>query len=80
MELRGLFSGICAELRAFRSPHLWIVIVGLLFFTEQRAYAYVDPGTGSFLWQILVAGIVGLLFYLRKAVSFLKIRRKVDKS
>jgi hypothetical protein len=28
--------------------------------------AYVDPGTGSMLLQLLIAGIAGALFYFRK--------------
>lgn len=30
------------------------------------AYAYVDPGSGSLLLQILIAFAVGFMFYLRK--------------
>jgi hypothetical protein len=28
--------------------------------------AYVDPGLGALLWQAIVAGAVGFLFYLKK--------------
>jgi hypothetical protein len=28
--------------------------------------AYIDPGLGSLLWQAIVAGVIGFLFYLRK--------------
>jgi len=28
--------------------------------------AYIDPGLGALLWQAIVAGFVGLLFYLKK--------------
>lgn len=31
----------------------------------QSAYAYLDPGTGSFLLQLLVAGIMGALYTLK---------------
>lgn len=30
------------------------------------AHAYVDPGSGSLLLQILIAFAVGFMFYLRK--------------
>ena len=33
---------------------------------------YVDPGSGALLWQILVAGVIGLLFHLRRLTSWLK--------
>lgn len=36
-------------------------IFGLLFFFQDTAYAYLDPGTGSIILQGLIAGIaVGL--------------------
>jgi hypothetical protein len=28
--------------------------------------AYVDPGLGALLWQAIVAGVVGFLFYLKR--------------
>jgi len=31
------------------------------------AFAYIDPGTGTMLWQIAAALIAGGLFYLRSA-------------
>ncbi|MBI4464873.1 MAG: hypothetical protein HY647_09240 [Acidobacteria bacterium] len=30
------------------------------------AQAYTDPGSGALLWQALVAGAFGLLFYARR--------------
>ena len=32
---------------------------------------YIDPGLGSLLIQLLIAGIVGTGFYFRKAISHL---------
>ena len=37
---------------------LWVV-------TSQEAHAYLDPGTGSFLLQILLASLFGSLFALK---------------
>lgn len=38
--------------------------------------AYLDPGSGSYIFQILLAGLVGSLFaiklYWRKIISFFK--------
>lgn len=28
--------------------------------------AYIDPGAGALLWQIIMAAFVGFLFYLKK--------------
>ena len=29
------------------------------------SYAYLDPGTGSYIFQLLIAGLLGLLFLLK---------------
>ena len=42
----------------------------ILLFAPTRAHAYIDPGTGSLLWQLVFAAGVGGLFYLRKAVAW----------
>ncbi len=38
------------------------------------AYAYLDPGTGSYIFQLIIAGMVGLFFaikvYWRRIKSF----------
>jgi hypothetical protein len=47
----------------------------LLFATERQAMAYTDPGTGALIWQGLVAGFVGLLFYARRFTTWFKKKR-----
>ena len=37
----------------------------LVLVTAARARAYVDPGTGSYLLQILIAGLLGAAFALK---------------
>lgn len=32
--------------------------------------AYVDPGSGQLIWQMLVAGFVGALFYFKRIRLF----------
>ncbi|HEU0011924.1 MAG TPA: hypothetical protein VFT34_19075 [Verrucomicrobiae bacterium] len=40
--------------------------------------AYVDPGSGMLAWQLVVAGFVGLVFYLKKVRSlFGKLGRRI---
>jgi len=29
-------------------------------------FAYIDPGTGALIWQMIVSAFVGLLFYVKK--------------
>jgi hypothetical protein len=53
-----------------------VFFFSLLLFFPVRAQAYVDPGTGSFVLQLLIAGLLGALFALKvfwyKMVGFFK--------
>lgn len=42
-----------------RTPSIALIAVCLLFFAAD-AQAYIDPGSGSFLLQGLIAGVLGL--------------------
>jgi len=33
--------------------------------------AYIDPGSGLLLWQMITAAVVGCLFYFKKVRTFL---------
>ena len=45
----------------------------IIFFTLiTNAYAYLDPGSGSIIVQILVAALATITFYFRATVSFFK--------
>ena len=66
-----------------RSRLFPVLLLLILLFAPARAHAYIDPGTGSLLWQLLFAAGVGSLFYLRKAVAWLgklRPRKKVNES
>jgi len=43
---------------------LWVGVLSAIL--AQPAYAYLDPGSGSFLLQILLASLVGLLFVTKQ--------------
>jgi len=43
---------------------LWLMIV--LASTARPAYAYVDPGTGLLLFQVVGSTFAGIMFLLRK--------------
>jgi len=62
-----------------KMPSRTFVIIGLFLLTLIRpnvAHAYVDPGTGTLLLQMVIAVIAGSLFFLRsvrtKIVLFIK--------
>lgn len=46
--------------------------LALLLATPSYAHAYIDPGSLMLLWQMLVAALVGLLFYGRRIFSYLQ--------
>jgi hypothetical protein len=39
-----------------------------LILSPRDAYAYVDPGTGSLAWQLILSGALGLVFSARRTV------------
>ncbi len=61
------------------------LLVLLLFIFPSDAYAYLDPGTGSYIMQLLLAFVLGGLFtiklYWKKVKKiFLKIFRLIKKN
>jgi hypothetical protein len=44
------------------------LFLALSFCFEQRAYAYVDPGSSLLIFQSITAIVTGGLFYLRKRI------------
>ena len=51
------------------------LIALVMFATEREARAYTDPGTGALIWQMLVAGIVGVGFYFRRITGWFRNRK-----
>lgn len=43
-----------------------LLLVPLLLATPSKAYAYVDPGSGSYVYQAIYAACIGGVFYFRK--------------
>ncbi len=48
-----------------KRTRLAILILVLVAF-PQPAYAYIDPGTGSYVLQIILAGILAVPFVLKR--------------
>lgn len=57
------------------------ILVSLTFFHLQsrNAYAYVDPGTGSFFLQLLIASLLGAAFTIKKYFKRL-FKESIDKA
>ncbi len=53
-----------------------ILMIAVLLLFPANLYAYLDPGTGSYFFQILLAALVGALYgfrqYLGKIRTYLK--------
>lgn len=49
-----------------------ILTLVLLIVGETQVHAYTDPGSGALLWQILVASLVGVMFYLRRIIAWVR--------
>ncbi len=51
-----------------------VVLCLIVLLTAKPAYAYLDPGTGSMILQVLLGGVAGALMvgklYFRKIQSF----------
>jgi len=59
----------------FTRTKIVVIYLGILYLIFPRtAYAYLDPGTGSYVLQIILAAFVGLAFtikiYWTKVKSF----------
>lgn len=51
--------------RPSRSVKMLSVAIGLALLAPRQAMAYIDPGSGSFFLQMLLAGILGLSMTLK---------------
>lgn len=61
--------------KGMKSKSTLLLLVFVLSFTNS-AFAYLDPGSGSYILQMLIAGILGSLYaiklYWAKIVNFFK--------
>ncbi|MEQ1574267.1 MAG: hypothetical protein ABL993_08475 [Vicinamibacterales bacterium] len=52
----------------------WLIaaVFGLFLLSERSALAYIDPGSGSLIYQALLAGLLGLGFAFRRTTETIK--------
>ncbi len=59
-----------------RNYRVLFVFAGIMLLAPRVAHAYLDPGTGSFILQMLVGallgGVVAIGVFRRRVVDFLK--------
>lgn len=51
------------------SVKLSILCSAVIIATAQPAYCYIDPGSGSMIWQLLLSAFIGMAFYFRKFIT-----------
>ena len=67
-----------ASMRRHNRPFLPLLVVLLLIspVTLKLAYGYLDPGTGSYIIQLLVGGLLGGLFaiglFWKRVIAYIK--------
>lgn len=52
-------------MKIFHFNGFWLPLCGLLFIFSPPAYAYLDPGSGSYILQILLGGVAGLVVVVK---------------
>lgn len=59
-----------------------LITILMLFITVKGVFAYIDPGSGSFFFQMLIASLLGFVFtikvYWKKITAFLGRKKKDD--
>lgn len=51
---------------------IWLFLVGIYFLSALNAFSYIDPGSGSYVLQILIASVLGILTLMKIYWSKLK--------
>jgi len=46
-----------------------IFVIIILVVSSQNAFAYLDPGTGSMIFQVMIAGLLGLTYLLKTEIT-----------
>ena len=65
-----------------RRERVFLLCLAVFVVAETRVYAYADPGSGALIWQILVGASIGVMFYLRAILRWirgLKSNRKANR-
>ena len=55
------------RIRVGRCRALLLLCLSVLMWTARPAHAYIDPGTGSFVLQAAIAGLLGTAFVIKSS-------------
>ena len=59
-EKRGITMKVLSGFK-----NVLILAVILIFWPIRKAHAYIDPGTGSYIIQVMIGGLLGAAFALK---------------
>ena len=54
-----------------------LFVLGATFVWTDTGHAYLDPGSGSYVFQMIIAGLVGGLFAIK--MSWVKIKASIKR-
>lgn len=58
-----------------------LTLLVTLFFVNQEAHAYINPGSGSYLFQTIIGGLLSIVYFFKKIIlSFISIFTKEKKN
>ena len=68
---------ILLKIRFLKRNHMLFTIIFMFFSLIQPCYAYLDPGSGGLLIQLLLGGVAGLLAIVK--LYWLSLKSKIKK-
>ena len=48
--------------------YFFLICAVILFFDNQEAQAYINPGSGSYIFQTVIGGVLGIFYFFKKLV------------
>lgn len=55
-----------------------LVLFVILFFNNQDAYAYINPGSGSYIFQTIIGGILSIFYFIKKIFTSIFNKKNKD--
>lgn len=49
----------------------FLLVAGLLLVSEKVAHAYLDPGLGSYLFQVFASVVIGIVLFFKQIKNFI---------
>ncbi len=56
----------------------FLVLFVILFFNNQDAQAYINPGSGSYIFQTIIGGILSIFYFIKKIFTSIFNKKNKD--